>query len=79
MNMYVIYLSSVNKYERGNCYGYYCGKTYTVQGEIYPYTDSVITEKTKRYKSMNTAENSAILIYNKCGFVMNYEIKEVEQ
>lgn len=77
--MYVIYLSSANEHEYGNCYGYYNGKTYTVQGEIYPYTDTKITEKTKRYKGRKSAENAAISVYSKCAYVRSYEIKEAKE
>lgn len=77
--MYVIYLSSksdVNDY--GNCYGYFTGKCYTKDGEVFPVTDRGITERTKKYKSNGMATKGAEAVINKCGYVLSYEIEEAQ-
>lgn len=50
---YVIYLST-SKRER-NDYGYWSGKNYIVQGELFPITDSDVVERTKVYTSKKRA------------------------
>lgn len=56
---YVIVLSDRRKYEIGNnSYGYYSGKNYTFEGELFPVTDRTITERTKVYSGRKRAENA---------------------
>lgn len=53
--MYVIYLKSGYAWDVINAYGYYKGKTYQVQGELFPYTTNDIKDA-KIYKSENMAK-----------------------
>ena len=53
---YVIYLFN-SRWER-NSYGYWSGKNYTLQGQLFPITDVEVTERTKVYKSKNRANRA---------------------
>lgn len=55
--------------------GYYIGKTYQYQGEIYAICDTDIN-KAKKYSSLKKAENAKNALYNK---ITNYEfeVKEI--
>ncbi|MBM7869324.1 hypothetical protein JOC70_000793 [Clostridium pascui] len=77
--MAIIYLSSErNADDYGNCYGYYAGKCYTKDGEVFPVTDSGITDRTKKYTSEKMAIKGAEAILNKCGYVLSYKIEQIE-
>ena len=75
---YVIYLNT-NQYTIDNCYGYWTGKKYIVQGEEYPICTNDITGDTKVYKNRKIAENSAEKALERFGYVTNYKIKEVKK
>ncbi|WP_379354889.1 MULTISPECIES: hypothetical protein [unclassified Paenibacillus] len=80
MKHYVIYLSTARDCDpiyQNNTYGYYAGKTYTYEGQHFPWFDNSIVERTKRYASKNRAENAAKRLYVKCSYVSRYEIEEV--
>ena len=65
---YVIYLSEL---------GYYTGKTYIHQGEVFPITDNKVEDRTKKYTSKIRAEKAAERISTKCDYVCSYEVKEI--
>ena len=76
---YVIYLSSEGGYSiHCNAYGYWRGKTYTVDGEIFPSTDSKITRATKIYKRKVSAEKMADKLYDRCGYVMSWKVESYD-
>ena len=84
MKQYAIYINSesMNMPRRWskNCYGYWTGKFYTIQGEIFPcHTSNDITEETKIYSSRKRAENAANNIATKCGYVYDCEIEEISE
>ena len=66
-----------DKYGVGNLHwdGYYTGKTYIYEGEVYAICSTDINEA-KIYSSLKRAENAAESLYNK---ITNYvfEVKEV--
>ena len=77
--MFVIYLSSEsNTKDYGNYYGYYAGKCYIKDGDVFPVTDSGMTERTKKYKSYGMAFRGAEAVLKKCGYVNSYEIEEIK-
>lgn len=78
---FVIYLSSESNLDSAsNSYGYWEGKTYQVQGETYPVAhDYEITHRTKVYKSKIRAENTAKKLYERCGYVLAWEVRPSEQ
>lgn len=57
---YVIWLADIPDYEEDyiNAYGYYAGKDYQFNYELFPVTDSIITKRTKVYSSLKRAENA---------------------
>ena len=60
--------------------GFYCGKSYQVQGDLYPCVDSRITGKTKMYKSRKTAENALKeIVLRPYGYVRDGEIIAVNE
>jgi hypothetical protein len=76
--MFVVYLSS--KYEVNellNAYGYYTGKCYTKDGEVFPVTDNQITERTKQYTSRIRAARGADTLIEKCTYVLSYKVEEI--
>lgn len=77
--MYVIWLTSESDIKRiFNAYGYWSGKNYTVQGELFPITDSGITGRTKIYTSKKRAEKGLEACLNKgYAYVMNGEVIEI--
>lgn len=77
---YVIYLDSRWPGEtNNNSYGYWGGKTYTVNGEIFPvHTMDFITCKTKKYTSYKRAYQGAEALLEKCAYVWKYRIEEIE-
>lgn len=54
--MYVIYLSSQTFQDSHEAYGYWTGKNYSAQGELFPVCERKISGDTKRYKSKKQAE-----------------------
>ena len=63
---YVIYLSSeldTDSFE--NAYGYWSGKNYIYEGELFPITDRFIGKRTKIYSSRKRAENALESALNK--------------
>lgn len=76
---YVIYLKTPKSYGCGEDYGYYAGTMYTVEGERYPScTGHQITPETRRYSSYGRALTSAIKLKEKCAYVVEFRIDEVE-
>lgn len=55
---HVIFLSSISRSDSFEHYGYWTGKNYKVQGELYPVTDSQITERTKIYSTEARAKRA---------------------
>lgn len=55
---HVIFLSSISMIDSIEHYGYWTGKNYKVQGELYPVTDSRITERTKIYSTEARAKGA---------------------
>ena len=52
MAEYVLFLSSLSNVSDGTeGYGYWLGKDYTFRGELFPYTERRISDKTKVYTS----------------------------
>lgn len=77
--MYCIYLYSENDYKRNSCqYGYWSGKSYTVQGEEYPVVDDGISEYNKRkmYKSLKRAILGGKIAYNKYCYVTGFDVDD---
>ena len=75
---YVIYLDSRYPGTVGhNSYGYWSGKTYTVNGETFPvHTRDFITCDTKKYTSYKRARQAAESLLEKCAYVWKYQIEE---
>lgn len=78
---YLIYLKSQKDHEHDfdNVYGFYLGKTYQKDYQIFPVSsmneDTVITEG-KFYKTKNAAIHAAKRLLLKCTYVHSYEIIE---
>ena len=73
---YTIYLE--NSVYNTNSYGYWVGKNYTVQGELYPITDDRVTERTKVYISRKRAENALESCLNRgYAYVVGGEVREL--
>ena len=78
---YLIYLKSQKDHEPEfeNVYGFYLGKTYQNDYQIFPVSsmneDTVITEG-KFYKTKNAATYAAKRLLLKCAYVHSYEIIE---
>lgn len=76
--MFAIYLSSEQETRvYNNAYGYYSGKCYTRDQEYFPVTQRQVTEETKRYTSKAKAIKGAEAVFNKCGYVLSFEIEEI--
>ena len=74
--MYYIYLYSDNKYSKHvNQYGYWTGKSYTVQGEEYPVCEND-EYKRKEYKSLKRAISSGEAAKNKYGYVCGFDVED---
>lgn len=79
MKGFVIYLSTeIFSKDVRNDYGYWDGKTYTVQGEQFPFTDYHITSETRVYKSKIRAENMAEKLLKRCPYIMSYLVEEIQ-
>lgn len=84
--MYCIYFSSVpipkdfkGNPVLGNSYGYYTGKVKQKAKILYPMSLDIKTMPyIKWYSSYKKAENAAIKIAGKCGYVVAIEILERE-
>ena len=76
---YVIYLDSRYPGTVGhNSYGYWSGKTYTVNGEIFPvHSRDSITCDTKKYTSYKRALQGAEALLEKCAYVWKCQIEEI--
>ena len=78
MPEYVIYLSSeIIPKEATNSYGYWKGKIYTLQGDIFPATWDVVDSDVKRYKSKKRAENTVEKLADRCTYVLSWIIEEI--
>lgn len=77
---YVIYLDSRYLGATGNnSYGYWSGKTYTVNGEVFPvHTRDFITCDTKKYTTYKRAYQGAEALLEKCAYVREYRIEEID-
>lgn len=76
---YVIYLSSEPSWSVfSNPYGYWQGKSYTVQGEKYPFTYPEVTAETKVYQSKVRAEKMAEKLLERYGCVLSWRVEEVK-
>ena len=64
---YVIYLSEL---------GYYTGKTYIHQGEMFAIGETTSTIPRKVYKNKKVAENAALKLYQRCSNVVEYKVCE---
>ncbi|WP_303814136.1 hypothetical protein [Selenomonas ruminantium] len=78
---YLIYLKSQDDYEHesDNCYGFYLGKTYQKNYEVFPICSNneyEILTTGKFYKTENLARRSAETLLLKCDYVLSYEIIE---
>ena len=77
---YVIYLS--DKYDLDdhfNNYGYWTGKDYVFNYELFPVTDYSITGRTKRYSSKKRADNALKAALNRpYAYVCNGKVVEVK-
>jgi hypothetical protein len=61
-----------------NSYGYWTGKNYTVQGELYPIIDDRVTERTKVYTSKKRAKNALESCLSRgYAYVLGGEIREL--
>lgn len=66
---YIIYASSATAYDfTSNAYGYYQGKTYQCQQELFPITSSDVKEA-KVYKSVRRAKMAAEALFIKCDYI----------
>ena len=76
---YVIFLSStsdLNSWE--NAYGYWSGKNYICEGELFPVADKFIGKRTKIYSSRKRAENALKSALNRgYAYVVSGRIEEV--
>lgn len=76
---YVVWLTSEPEYNRsGNAYGYWSGKSYRFQGELYPIADNYPTERTKIYTSRKRAENALETAINNYAYVLDGKIEELK-
>ena len=75
---YVIYLNSNNEWDgkSGNAYGYWTGKSYKSQGEVFPVTENYITSNTKIYQSKVRALKAGDNCYMNYGYVKSVLIEE---
>lgn len=76
---FVINLSSESILTPYNDYGYWAGKTYTVNREVFPVWGSKITIRTKKYKSRVRAESMAEKLVKKCSYFTKLNIEEVKE
>lgn len=74
---YVIKLISRNLGTHTNYYGYWTGKQYTVQGELYPVCEECISTKTKVFKSKKVAEKSASACIDRYLYIGDAEVEEL--
>lgn len=79
MSNFIINLSTESNSYSSNDYGYWTGKTYTLNGEVFPVCDKQISVNTKRYTSRKRAENMAKKLYEKCSYVGKYSVEEETQ
>ena len=83
MTRYLVYLYSDKKAKSRDpkivsMYGYYTGKSYSVNHESFPIcTLNEVTEKTKLFKSRKAAINCAEKCYDEFEYVEDYDIEEV--
>ena len=78
MQEYVVILSTECFSYPSNDYGYWTGKTYSVNREVIPICDIQISDNTKRFKSRERAESAAERVYNKCVHVMKWSVEEIQ-
>lgn len=79
MNKFVVFLSTESISYPSNDYGYWTGKTYTVQREKFPICEKNITSNTKRYTSRTRAEASAQKLFDSCPQVGSWKVEEEAQ
>ena len=77
---YVIYLDSRYPGTVGhNSYGYWSGKTYTVNGEIFPvHSRDSMTCATKKYTSYKRAHGGAEDLLEKGDNVWKYQVEKID-
>lgn len=74
---YVIWLTSSNMFDAINSYGYWSGKDYVVNAELFPVTDYKITDRTKIYTSKGRAERGLKACLDKgYAYVAGGEVRE---
>ena len=74
--MYYIYLYSNNVHSKSsNQYGYWTGKSYTVEGEGYPVCENS-TYKRKEYKSLQRSIYAGEIATKKYGYVCGFDIED---
>ena len=74
--MYYIYLYSDSRYSKtSSVYGYWTGKSYTVQGEEYPVCEHSEYER-KEYKSLKRAISSGEAATKKYGYVCGFDVED---
>lgn len=79
MGEYVIYLSSERDPKNvHNSYGYWGGKTYTVDGMPFPTIGIDLEVDVKIYKSKKRAETMAEKLADRCPYVLSYLVEELE-
>lgn len=76
---FVIYLSSeINTNDSSNAYGYWEGKNYIVQGEMFPIALSHKDKsRAKVYKRRKMVENMADKLGNICPYIITWKVEEV--
>lgn len=76
---YVIFLSSTpNIDDWGNVYGYWAGKDYRCEGELFPVTDKSKGTRTKIYSSRKRAENALKAALSRgYAYVLNGRIERI--
>lgn len=55
---HVVFLSNKSRSTGIESYGYWTGRNYTIQGELYPITDSQVIERTKVYSTEARAKRA---------------------
>lgn len=77
---YVVWLSSSSISNAINSYGYWTGKDYVVNGELFPVTDYEVTDRTKIYTSKGRAERGLLACLDKgYAYVSCGEVREVRE
>ncbi|MFF2531296.1 hypothetical protein ACFVS2_20550 [Brevibacillus sp. NPDC058079] len=79
MNSYVIFLSTESISYQSNDYGYWTGKTYTVQREKFPICEKSITINTKRFTNRKRTESAAQKLFDSCPKVGSWKVEEEEE